>query len=391
MNEQALSPETLAVRAGTLRTEFGEHSEALFLTSSFTYKNAAEAAAAFARDDTYVYSRFSNPTVAMLQSRLAALEGGEAAVATASGMSAVLVLALALLKGGDHIVASQGMFGSTQTLFSTWLTRFGLECTFASPTDIESWRAAVRPNTRLFFAETPSNPCMDIVDIAAIADIAHRSNAKLAIDNSFCTPALQRPLTLGADIVMHSATKSLDGQGRVLGGALIGNATDMNEVYKFLRTGGPALSPFNAWVILKGLETLHTRIHAASASALELAQWLERQPGIERVLYPGLPSHPQHALAAKQQTHGGALISLTVTGGKDAAWRFIDATRLFSITGNLGDTRSTITHPATTTHGRLTPEARTAAGISDGLIRLSIGLEATADLRADLARAIGAL
>lgn len=391
MNEHALSIDTLAVRAGSLRSEFGEHSEALYLTSSFAYRNAAEAAARFAEDDAYVYSRFSNPNITMLQSRLAALEGGEDAVVTASGMSAILALVLALLKSGDHLVASQGLFASTQQMFATWLPRFGIECDFAQPTDLESWRAAVRPNTRLFFAETPSNPCMDVVDIAAVADIAHRNSARLVIDNSFCTPILQRPLALGADIVMHSATKMMDGQGRVLGGALIGKRDDIQEIYKFLRTTGPALSPFNAWVILKGLETLPTRMAASCASAQELAQWLEHQPGVRRVLYPGLASHPQHALAARQQSMGGNLISFSLEGGQAAAWRFIDATRLFSITGNLGDSRSTITHPASTTHGRLAPEAREAAGIDDGLVRLSIGLEATADLRADLIRAIGAI
>jgi O-succinylhomoserine sulfhydrylase len=382
---------TQGVRAGQLRTEFREHSEALFLTSSFVFETAAQAAAGFTGGSgDFVYSRFSNPTVSMFQDRLAALEGAESCVATGSGMSAILSTAMALLKSGDHIVCSTAVFGSTVQLFGTILARFGVETTFVSASRTEEWERAVRSSTRLFFLETPSNPLTEISDIAALSAIAHRAGALLAVDNAFCTPALQRPLELGADLVIHSATKHLDGQGRVLGGAVLGPAKIVAEqVFPFLRTAGPSLSPFNAWVILKGLETLDLRVRAQSAAALELARWLERHPSVERVYYPGLASHPQHALAARQQSAGGAVVSFEVRGGKEAAWRLIDSTQLISITGNLGDVKTTITHPATTTHGRISPEARAAAGITDGLVRIAVGLEAIVDLQDDLSRGLG--
>ena len=384
--ERALDFDTLAVRAGIERSQFNEHSEAMYLTSSFVFENAAQAAARFSGEEAgNVYARFTNPTVTMLQRRLAALEGGEACVATASGMAAILSTVMALLKSGDHVVASQGLFGSTQQLFGNVFSRFGIETTFVPASDIAAYDAAVRPNTRLFFVETPSNPLTELVDIAAVAEVAHRHGALLAVDNCFCTPALQQPLALGADLVIHSATKYLDGQGRVLGGAVVGSSALVEEVFRFLRTAGPCLSPFNAWVILKGLETLRLRMEAQSANALALAQWLEAQPRVERVYYPGLASHPQHALAMRQQGSGGAIVSFDVVGGREAAWRLIDATRLISITGNLGDTKTTITHPASTTHGRISAEARAASGIGEGLIRLAVGLESVADLQADLA------
>src|SRR5258706_8464187 len=377
---------TLGVRAGRARCDFGEHSQPLFRSASFVSENAAQAPEGFtASSGDFVYSRFSNPTVSMFQDRLAALEGAEACVATASGMSAILATAMALLKTGDHIVCSAAVFGSTVQLFGTILARFGVETTFVSPSKVDEWQRALRPSTRLLFLETPSNPPTEISDIAALAAVAKRAGALLAVDNAFCTPALQRPLELGADLVIHSATKHLDGQGRVLGGAVLGPAQIVTEkVFPFLRTAGPSLSPFNAWVILKGLETLDLRMRAQSAAALELARWLEKHPSVARVFYPGLASHPQHALAARQQKAGGAVVSFEVKGGKQAAWKLIDATRLISITGNLGDVKTTITHPASTTHGRISAEARAAAGISDGLVRISVGLEAVEDIQPDL-------
>lgn len=382
---------TLGVRAGQARTEFREHSEALFLTSSFVFENAAQAADGFiGGSGDFVYSRFTNPTVSMFQERLAALEGAEACVATASGMSAILATAMALLKAGDHIVCSNAVFGATVQLFGGVLARFGVQTTFVSQSDVGEWERAVRPQTRLLFVETPSNPLTEISDIAALAEVARRAKAVLAVDNCFCTPVLQKPLELGADLVIHSATKHLDGQGRVLGGAVLGPARIVTEqVFPFLRTAGPSLSPFNAWVILKGLETLKLRVEAQSAAALELARWLESHRAVKRVYYPGLASHPQHALAARQQRAGGAVVSFELKGGKEAAWRLIDSTRLVSITGNLGDVKTTITHPGTTTHGRISPEARAAAGITDGLVRVSVGLEAVADLQEDFSRGLG--
>ena len=381
--------DTLAVRAGIQRSQFNEHSEALYLTSSFVFDSAEQAAKRFSGEEPgNIYARFTNPTVTVFQDRLAALEGAEFCVATASGMSAILSCVMGLLSAGDHIVASRAIFGSTVQLFGNILKRFGVETTFVSPTDVSEWEAACKPNTKLFFAETPSNPLTEVCDIAALADIAHRHGAWLAVDNCFCTPILQRPLELGADIIIHSATKYLDGQGRVLGGAVLGKKALLEGVYTFLRTAGPTLSAFNAWVLLKGLETLRIRMEAHSANALELARWLEAQPQVARVLYPGLPSHPQHALAMKQQKTGGGIVSFELKGGKDAAWRVVDSTRMLSITANLGDTKTTITHPATTTHGRLTPEQRAAAGISDGLLRIAVGLESVADIRADLERGL---
>jgi O-succinylhomoserine sulfhydrylase len=386
---EVFNPDTLAVRAGTLRTEFQEHSEAMFLTSSFVFGSAAEAAARFSgAEQGNIYARFTNPSVTMFEQRLAALEGAERCVAFASGMAAILATVMGLMKAGEHVVASRSIFGSTVQLFTNILGRFGIATTFVSPTDPEEWRQAVRPETRLFFLESPSNPLTEVSDIRAIAAIAHDAGAWLAVDNCFCTPILQRPLDLGADIVIHSATKYLDGQGRVLGGAVLGGQALMEGVYTFLRTAGPTLSAFNAWVLLKGMETLPIRMRAHSENALELASWLERQPGVERVFYPGLPSHPQHELAMSQQQSGGGIVAFEVVGGKDAAWRVIDATRLMSITANLGDTRTTITHPASTTHSRMTPEQRAAAGIGDGLIRIAVGLESLADLKADLERGL---
>jgi O-succinylhomoserine sulfhydrylase len=388
--DRKLDVATLGVRAGQVRTEFHEHSEALFLTSSFVFDNAAQAAARFTGgDEGMVYSRFTNPTVAMFQDRLAALEGAESCLATASGMSAILTAAMALLKSGDHVVCSNAVFGATIQLFTNILGRFGVETTYVPPTKVQEWERAIRPSTKLLFLETPSNPLTEISDIAALAKVAHGAGALLAVDNVFCTPALQRPLELGADLVIHSATKYLDGQGRVLGGAVLGaKALVADHMVPFLRTAGPSISPFNAWVILKGLETLELRLRAQSAAALELAQWLERHPAVERVFYPGLESHPQHELAKRQQRAAGAVLSFQVKGGRAAAWKVIDSTRLMSITANLGDVKTTIVHPASTTHGRISQEARDAAGVTDGLVRVAVGLEAVSDLRADLERGL---
>ncbi|MBS1146399.1 MAG: O-succinylhomoserine sulfhydrylase [Proteobacteria bacterium] len=388
MNEQ-YDLDTLAVRAGTVRSQFNEHSEAMFLTSSFVFNSAAEAAARFKGEQPGpIYARFTNPTVSMMEARLAALEGAERCVAFASGMAAILATVMGLMKAGEHVVASRSIFGSTVQLFSNILGRFGIETTYVSPTDPAEWRAAVKPNTKLFFVESPSNPLTEVSDIRALSEIARASGAWLAVDNCFCSPALQKPLALGADIVIHSATKYLDGQGRVLGGAVLGSQALMEGVYTFLRTAGPTLSAFNAWVILKGMETLAIRMEAHSKSALALAQWLEAQPSVARVLYPGLPSHPQHELAMAQQKTGGGIVAFELKGGQAAAWKLIDATKMLSITANLGDTKTTITHPATTTHSRMTPEQRAAAGISDGLVRVAVGLESIADIQADLARGL---
>ena len=389
MSLDDLHLDTLAIRAGTRRTEFSEHSEALFLTSSFVFGSAAEAAARFSgAEPGPIYARFTNPGVTMFEERLAALEGAQRCVAFASGMAAILATVMGLMKAGEHVVASRAVFGSTVQLFQNILGRFGVETTFVSPTDTAEWEAAIKPNTKLFFLESPSNPLTEISDIRALAAIAHRHGAWLAVDNCFCTPILQRPLELGADIVIHSATKYLDGQGRVLGGAVLGGRELLEPVFTFLRTAGPTLSAFNAWVLLKGLETLPVRMRAHAANALELARWLETQPTVARVYYPGLPSHPQHDLALAQQKNGGGIVAFELRGGKEAAWKLIDSTQLMSITANLGDTRTTITHPASTTHSRLTPEQRAAAGISDGLIRIAVGLEEVADLQADLAQGL---
>ncbi len=382
--------DTLALRTGIHRSQFGEHSEAMYLTSSFVFENAAQAAARFTGGaEGNIYSRFTNPTVSAFQERLAALEGAEACVATASGMSAILAMAMAVLKSGDHVICSASVFGSTVQLFSSIMGKFGVATTYVNGASVAAWESALRGNTKLLFLETPSNPLTEIADIAALAAVSKRAGALLAVDNCFCTPALQKPLQLGADLVIHSATKYLDGQGRVLGGAVLGRrGPEMDGVYGFLRTAGPSLSPFNAWVLLKGLETLRIRMDAQSQAALQLAQWLERHPRIARVYYPGLPSHPQYELACKQQRLGGAVVSFEVKGGREEAWRVVDATRMISITANLGDTKTTITHPATTTHGRISPEARKAAGIGEGLLRVAVGLEALSDIQADLDRGL---
>lgn len=336
-----------------------------------------------------VYSRYTNPTVQMLEARLAALEGAECCVSTSSGMSAILTLVMSLMKAGEHVIASRSLFGATVQLFNNVLARFGVETTFVEPTRIDRWRAAVRPNTRLLFVETPSNPLTEIIDIKALAEVARDSAALLAVDNCFCTPALQRPIELGADLVVHSATKYLDGQGRVLGGAVLGRRDIIQApMTGFLRSAGPALSPFNAWVILKGLETLRLRMLAHSQSALEIAQWLEQHPRVSRVFYPGLASHPQHELAMRQQSAGGGVVSFEVKGGRKEAWKVIDSTKMISITANLGDAKSTITHPASTTHGKLPPDVRSAAGISEGLLRVAVGLESVSDIQADLDRGL---
>lgn len=381
---------TRAVRSGQTRGLEQEQSEPIYASSSFTYRSAAEAAARFSGESPgNIYSRFTNPTVRTFEERLAALEGAEACVATASGMSAVLAGTLGLLRAGDHIVASSGLFGATASLFANYLPRYGIAVTTVPLTDLQAWADALRPETRMLFLETPSNPLTEVADIAALAALAKDHGAWLAVDNCFCTPALQQPLALGADLVIHSATKYLDGQGRCIGGAVCGDAQTVGEqVFGFLRTAGPSMSPFNAWVFLKGLETLSLRMEAHCRSAAELARWLDGHPAVERVFYPGLAHHPQHALAARQQSAFGGIISFEVTGGREAAWQVIDNTRLLSITANLGDAKSTITHPATTTHGRNTPEQRAAAGITDSLVRVSVGLEALVDIQADLAAAL---
>ncbi|MCF6282902.1 MAG: O-succinylhomoserine sulfhydrylase [Candidatus Polarisedimenticolaceae bacterium] len=384
---------TLAVRTGHRRTHEGEHSEAIFATSSYVFESAADAAAIFAGDKPgNIYSRFTNPTVRTFEERLAALEGGECCVATASGMAAILATCIALLKSGDHILASQSLFGSTTVLFNKYLTKFGIKISYLPGSDEQAWQQGVKPNTRILFIETPSNPQVEVIDIAAMADLAHAHDAVLVVDNCFCTPVLQRPLDLGADIVIHSATKYLDGQGRCIGGAVVGDKKLVGEeVLGVIRTAGPSMSPFNAWVFLKGLETLDLRMKAHSSSAHTLAIWLESHPAIERVYYPSLKSHPQHALAMRQQKAGGGIVTFDVKGGQPAAWSVMDATQILSITANLGDTKSTITHPASTTHGRLTPEERSQANISDGMLRISVGLEDIEDIKRDLSRGLDRL
>lgn len=381
---------TLAIRTGHHRTAEGEHCEPIFTTSSFVFASAAEAAARFGGEEAgNIYSRFTNPTVRAFEERLAALEGGECCVATASGMAAILATCLGLLRAGDHLVSSRAIFGSTTVLFNKYLARFGVETSYVDLADLDAWAAAIRPNTRLLFLETPSNPLTEMADIRALADLAHGQGCLLAVDNCFCTPALQRPLALGADLVIHSATKYLDGQGRCLGGAVVGDAQRVGEeVFGVIRTAGPSMSPFNAWVFLKGLETLELRMLAHARAAQALAEWLVEQPAVTRVHYPGLASHPQHALVGAQQRTGGGIVAFEVRGGREAAWRLIDATRLLSITANLGDTKTTITHPASTTHGRLSPQERADAGIGEGLIRVAVGLEDLGDIQADLARGL---
>ena len=379
---------SLAVRAGQRRTFEGEHAEPIFATSSFVFANAAEAAARFSGAVAgNIYSRFTNPTVRVFQERLAALEGGETCIATSSGMAAILATCMALLKSGDHIVSANSIFGSTISLFNNYLSKFGIATSYVPLSNLAAWEAAIRPETRLFYLETPSNPLMELADIRALADLAHAHGCLLVVDNCFCTPALQQPFPLGADLVIHSATKYLDGQGRCVGGAVVGDRQRVGvDIYGFLRTAGPTLSPFNAWVFLKGLETLSLRMRAHSKSALHLARWLEAQPAVERVYYPGLPSHPQHELAKRQQSGFGGIVSFELHGGREAAWALIDATQMISITANLGDAKTTITHPATTTHGRLTPQERETAGIREGLVRISVGLETVADIQRDLER-----
>jgi len=384
---------TLAIRAGQSRTHEGEHAEAIFPTSSFVFKSAAEAAARFAETEKgNIYSRFTNPTVRCFEERLAAMEGGASCVGTSSGMAAILSTCMALLKSGDHIVCSDSVFGSTIALINRYLVKFGVEVTYVRPDDNDAWARSIKSNTRLFFLETPSNPLSVIADIRAIADIAHAKGVLLAVDNCFCTPALQKPLALGADLVIHSATKFLDGQGRCVGGAVVGDAELVGkQVFGFMRSAGPSMSPFNAWVFLKGLETLDLRMRAHSNAALELSRWLEHQPGVRRVYYGGLESHPGHALASKQQSGHGGIVAFEVEKERAGAWAFVDAIKLMSITANLGDTKTTLTHPATTTHCRITPAERERAGITEGLLRIAVGLEHIDDLKSDVARGLEAV
>ncbi|MBL7249682.1 O-succinylhomoserine sulfhydrylase [Alloalcanivorax sp. C16-2] len=389
--------DTLAIRWAQLRTDEMSHSDPIFLTSSFVYNSAAEAAARFSGEQPgNVYSRFTNPTVRAFEQRLAALEGGEQCQALASGMAAISSTFFALLTPGDHIVSSRSVFGTTNVIYDRYLKKFGIDTTLVDLDDLDQWKAAIRPQTRVLFLETPSNPLSEVGDIEALAKLAHDNGALLIVDNCFCTPALQKPIALGADLVIHSATKYLDGQGRCIGGAVVGPADLIKEVHGFVRSAGPSMSPFNAWVFLKGLETLGLRMKAHCANTLELARWLERQPGIAKVHYAGLESHPQHALAARQQSGFGAVLAIEVVDSdgnadRQAAWRFIDGTRLLSITANLGDVKSTITHPGSTTHGRVNPEEKERAGITENLIRIAVGLEDIDDLKQDLTLAIKAL
>ena len=386
-NEYGFS--TLAIRAGHERTPEGEHGEPIFPTSSFVFDSAEQAAARFSGEEPgNIYARFTNPTVKIFEQRLAALEGGERAVATSSGMAAILSTCMGLLQAGDHVVVSRSVFGTTVVLFNQFMAKFGVEITFVSLTDLDAWEAAIQPNTKLLFLETPANPLTQVADIRALAELAHQHDAELVVDNCFCTPALQQPLALGADLVVHSATKYLDGQGRAVGGAVVGSEEKVADVYSFLRTAGPTMSPFNGWIFLKGLETLKLRMEAHSRNAMALAEWLEQQPQVSRVHYPGLESHPQYDLAAAQQKGTGGILSFELNGGKEAAWQLINATEILSITANLGDTKTTITHPATTTHGRLSDEEKAQAGISDGLIRMAVGLEEIEDIQRDLSRGL---
>ncbi len=384
--------DTLAIRAGINRTAEGEHSEAIFTTSSYVFANAAEAAARFSGEEQgNVYSRYTNPTVRIFEQRMAALEGAEAAVATSSGMAAILSTCMALLKAGDHVVCSRSVFGTTTVLFSKYMSKFGVEIDFVSLTDIDQWQGAIKANTRMLFLETPSNPLCEVVDIQVMADLAKAAKALLVVDNCFCTPVLQQPLALGADLVVHSATKYLDGQGRCVGGVVVGRKELTDEVVGFLRSAGPTMSAFNAWVFLKGLETLRLRMEAHSSNAMQLAEWLKQQQGVEKVYYAGLADHPGHKLAARQQKAFGGVLSFQVAGAQAEAWRFIDATKIVSLTANLGDTKTTIVHPATTTHGRLSLEEKQQAGITQNLIRIAVGLEHIEDLKKDMQRGLGAL
>ena len=393
--EAELGFDTLAIRAGYQRTHEAEHSEAIFPTSSYVYNSAAQAAARFSGDEPgNIYSRFTNPTVRTFENRLAALEGAESCVATASGMSAIMSTCLGLLKTGDHIVSSRAIFGSTVVLFNNYMARFGVSTTYVDLTDLSDWQAAIQDNTRILFLETPSNPLVEIADLTQLAALAHQHDCLLVVDNCLCTPALQKPLAMGADIVIHSATKYLDGQGRGVGGAVLGSKELVGtEVYGVLRTTGPTMSPFNAWIFLKGLETLNLRMKAHCANAMVLAQWLDQHPAVAQVYYPGLESHPGHELALKQQSDFGGLLSFELKtddskSRREQAWEIVDSTRLLSITANLGDVKTTITHPATTTHGRVPVEEREKAGISEGLLRIAVGLESIEDIQNDLQRGL---
>ena len=389
IDNQDLKLETLALRVGQLPTDEGSHAEPIFTTSSYVFESAAQAAARFSGDEPgNIYSRFTNPTVKAFEQRLAALEGAERCVATASGMAAILSTAMALLQSGDEVVCSRSVFGTTNVLFEKYLQKFGLKTQFVALTDMSAWQEAITPKTKMLFLETPSNPLCEVADIKALAQLAHDNGALLVVDNCFCTPALQRPLDLGADIALHSATKFLDGQGRCVGGAVCGRNDLMEEVFGFIRSAGPSMSPFNAWVFLKGLETLSLRMQAHSANALRLADWLEQHPAVEKVFYAGLPTHAQHLLAREQQKAFGGVLAFRVKGGREQAWTVIDNTRFLSITGNLGDAKTTITHPATTTHGRLSDEAKANAGITENLIRVAVGLEHIDDIRSDLDRGL---
>ena len=390
MKHDSYGFDTLAIRSGQQRSSELEHNEAIFTTSSFVFENAAQAAARFAGDEPgNIYSRFTNPTTQAFERRLAAMEGGEACVATASGMAAITSLCIAMLKAGDHIVSSRSIFGTTTTLFDKYLPRFGIETSFVDLTDLEDWKQSIRPNTRLLFLETPSNPLSEIADIRQLADLAHENNCMLVVDNCFCTPALQRPLELGADIIVHSATKYLDGQGRIVGGAIVGpNPLVDEDIFGVIRSTGPSMSPFNAWVALKGLETLNLRMNAHSQNAIQLARFLQHHPRVDQVFHPGLETHPQYELAKSQQYGFGGVVSFVVAGGRERAWKIIDSTELLSITANLGDVKTTITHPATTTHGRVSDELKARTGIGEGLIRVAVGLESIDDIVADLARGL---
>ena len=390
--DAAYAQQTFAVRSGQARSFEREHCEPIYTTSSYVFESAAQAAAVFADNESgNVYSRYTNPTQHSLEQRIAAMEGAESAVAVASGMAAILSVCMALLKAGDHVLCSRSVFGTTTGLMNNYLTKFGIEVDFVALTDESAWRGAMKGNTKIIFAESPSNPLCEIADIAFLSDLASANNARLVIDNTYCTPVIQKPLLLGADIVVYSGTKYLDGQGRVVGGLALGNEADMAEVLGFVRTGGPSLSPFNAWVILKGLETLDLRMRAHSENALQLAKWLEQQENIEQVYFAGLDSHPQKALIEKQQSYYGGVVSFKVKGERDAAWQFIDATEMVSLTANLGDAKTTIVHPATTTHGKLSPEQKQLAGITENLIRVSVGLEAIDDIITDIARGVATL